>query len=229
MRYVEENEAAWSAEQLAAAEAQIEDQKREWELNRQAAIDAEEARLREEEATADDDEDDQLVYTREPTNEVKRRRGKYNSESSETSALSSSDTDTDSGSGSDIGDDDDDDGPSIEDIDLDDYDDDEIKPRVQFSSSVPSRKTRSRGRVDINLWRLDEESAALKANKRRSTHDGGKVCVNGKLRRDSSDIDVLNVDSNDGTPPVKTTRSGRRVKDNVGHPSPSLPPRLRST
>lgn len=226
MRYVEENEAAWSAEQLAAAEAQIEEQKREWELNRQAAIDAEEARLREEDEVEKhaDDDDDELVYTREPTNEVKRKRGKCSESSDDDSALSSSETDTNSGSCSDEGDEGSENQVESEEIDLDDDDDDDeaVEPRVQLSSSAPARKTRSGGRVDINLWTLDEESAALKATKRT-----GKA-VNGK-RRDSSDVDVLNVD--EWTPPVKTTRSGRRTNraDNVALSSPSLTPRLRST
>lgn len=38
MKFIEETEAAWSAEQLAAAEAEIEQQKREWEEERLAAL-----------------------------------------------------------------------------------------------------------------------------------------------------------------------------------------------
>lgn len=38
MKFMEENDAAWSKEQLAAAEAEIEQQKKEWEAGRLAAL-----------------------------------------------------------------------------------------------------------------------------------------------------------------------------------------------
>lgn len=54
MRFIEQTEAAWSAEQLAAAEREIEEQKREWEQNRLAAMrDEQERRAREMEEEAD--------------------------------------------------------------------------------------------------------------------------------------------------------------------------------
>lgn len=44
MKFIETTESAWSAEQLAAAEREIENQKREWEQNRLAAMKEEEER-----------------------------------------------------------------------------------------------------------------------------------------------------------------------------------------
>ena len=41
MKFMEENDAAWSKEQLAAAEAEIEQQKKEWEAGRLAALQGE--------------------------------------------------------------------------------------------------------------------------------------------------------------------------------------------
>lgn len=67
LRYVEESEAAWSAQQLAAVEAEIESQKREWEEKRIAA-------LRQEEETRRQNmrkDDDVLTFSREDsTNQV---------------------------------------------------------------------------------------------------------------------------------------------------------------
>lgn len=60
MRFVEETGGSWTAEQLRAAEAEIEQQKREWEANRLAAIKKEE----EDEKRAAD-EDEMLTYSRE--------------------------------------------------------------------------------------------------------------------------------------------------------------------
>ncbi|XP_054090786.1 helicase domino isoform X1 [Zeugodacus cucurbitae] len=48
MRFVEETGAAWTAEQLRAAEEEIEAQKREWEANRLAALQKEEEMLKKE-------------------------------------------------------------------------------------------------------------------------------------------------------------------------------------
>lgn len=74
MRFVEETEAQWSAEQLAAAERQIEDQKREWEENRLAAL-----RQEEERRTKQQEEDNEmLTFSREDaTNQVGNRRNKH--------------------------------------------------------------------------------------------------------------------------------------------------------
>lgn len=60
MRFVEETGGSWTAEQLRAAEAEIEQQKREWEANRLAAIKKEE-----EEQKRAADEDEMLTYSRE--------------------------------------------------------------------------------------------------------------------------------------------------------------------
>ncbi|XP_050324374.1 helicase domino isoform X1 [Bactrocera neohumeralis] len=59
MRFVEETGAAWTAEQLRAAEEEIEAQKREWEANRLAALQKEEEMLKKE-AEADE----MLTYNR---------------------------------------------------------------------------------------------------------------------------------------------------------------------
>uniref|UniRef100_A0A1B0DPQ2 Uncharacterized protein n=1 Tax=Phlebotomus papatasi TaxID=29031 RepID=A0A1B0DPQ2_PHLPP len=67
MRFVEETGGAWTAEQLKAAEAEIEQQKREWEANRQAALLKEE-----EEAKQADEEDIMLTYSSDDAkNQVK--------------------------------------------------------------------------------------------------------------------------------------------------------------
>uniref|UniRef100_A0A7G3AY70 Putative snf2 family dna-dependent atpase n=1 Tax=Lutzomyia longipalpis TaxID=7200 RepID=A0A7G3AY70_LUTLO len=67
MRFVEETGGAWTAEQLKAAEAEIEQQKREWEANRQAALLKEEEELKQAE-----EEDIMLTYSSEDAkNQVK--------------------------------------------------------------------------------------------------------------------------------------------------------------
>ncbi|XP_031350088.1 helicase domino isoform X4 [Photinus pyralis] len=67
MRFIEETEAAWSAEQLAAAEREIDEQKREWEQNRLAALKEEEERR----ARELEEENDMLTYSREDaTNQI---------------------------------------------------------------------------------------------------------------------------------------------------------------
>ncbi|XP_039292114.1 helicase domino isoform X2 [Nilaparvata lugens] len=63
MRFIEETDSAWSAEQLAAAEAEIELQKREWEKNRLAALRGEQ---REETSPADD----MITYTGDNARQV---------------------------------------------------------------------------------------------------------------------------------------------------------------
>lgn len=60
MRFVEETGGSWTAEQLRAAEAEIEQQKREWEANRLATLKKEE----EDEKRAAE-EDEMLTYSRE--------------------------------------------------------------------------------------------------------------------------------------------------------------------
>lgn len=68
MRFVEETEAAWSAEQLAAAEREIEKQKREWEENRLAALRKEEERRK----NSLEEEQEMLTFSREDsTNQVR--------------------------------------------------------------------------------------------------------------------------------------------------------------
>lgn len=73
MKFIEETESAWSAEQLAAAAREIEDQKREWEQNRLAAMREEEERR----ARELDEDADMLTYTREDaTNQVSTKTKK---------------------------------------------------------------------------------------------------------------------------------------------------------
>lgn len=61
MRFVEETGGSWTAEQLRAAEAEIEQQKREWEANRLAAL----RKAEEDEKRAQAEENDLLTYSRE--------------------------------------------------------------------------------------------------------------------------------------------------------------------
>lgn len=75
MRFIEETEAAWSAEQLAAAEREIEEQKREWEQNRLAAMREEEERR----AKELEEENELLTFSREDaTNQVSTNTKKVN-------------------------------------------------------------------------------------------------------------------------------------------------------
>lgn len=69
MRFIEETETMFSAEQLAAAEREIEEQKREWEENRLAAMREEEKRR----AREMEEESDLLTFSREDaTNQVSK-------------------------------------------------------------------------------------------------------------------------------------------------------------
>lgn len=75
MRFIEETEAAWSAEQLAAAEREIEERKLEWERNRLAAIKEEEERR----ARELEEENELLTFSREDaTNQVSTKSKKVN-------------------------------------------------------------------------------------------------------------------------------------------------------
>ncbi|XP_037816114.1 helicase domino isoform X2 [Lucilia sericata] len=66
MRFVEETGAAWTAEQLRAAEAELEAQKREWEANRLAALQKEAELLKQEESA-----EEPLTYSRkDATNQI---------------------------------------------------------------------------------------------------------------------------------------------------------------
>lgn len=61
MRFVEETGGSWTAEQLRAAEAEIEQQKREWEANRLATL----KKAEEDAKRAAEEENDMLTYSRE--------------------------------------------------------------------------------------------------------------------------------------------------------------------
>lgn len=74
MRFVEATGGAWTAEQLRAAEAEIEAQKREWEANRLVALQKEEEMLK-----AEVDADEMLTYSRKDAkNQVNNRSNKNN-------------------------------------------------------------------------------------------------------------------------------------------------------
>jgi len=62
MRFIEETEAAWSAEQMAAAEAELEQQKREWEEGRLAVL---RLQQQQEQQQSEDAAEDLLTYARE--------------------------------------------------------------------------------------------------------------------------------------------------------------------
>ncbi|XP_063239094.1 helicase domino [Bacillus rossius redtenbacheri] len=165
MRFVEQTEAAWSAEQLAAAEAEIEQQKRDWEAGRLQALRQEEERL----AAADEDDDqrNRITYSHvDAHNQVnttpsRRGRGKAGqhrpprpeslSSSSSSSSSSSEDSSGESvstsrsesgGSGS---------GTESERK----FAIRGARQRVLNNHGPDSPRTRSRGSVSINLWTLD--------------------------------------------------------------------------
>lgn len=72
MRFVEETGAAWTAEQLRAAEEELEAQKREWEANRLAALQKEEEMLKQEMIA-----DEILTYSRKDANNQVNRKQEY--------------------------------------------------------------------------------------------------------------------------------------------------------
>ncbi|KAK9881705.1 hypothetical protein WA026_017223 [Henosepilachna vigintioctopunctata] len=75
MNFIEQTESAWSAEQLAAAERQIEEQKLEWEQNRLAAMKEEEERR----ARELEEENELLTFSRDDaTNQVSTKSKKLN-------------------------------------------------------------------------------------------------------------------------------------------------------
>lgn len=76
MRFVEETGGSWTAEQLRAAEAEIEQQKREWEANRLAAL----KKAEEDAKRAADEENEMLTYSRQDAqNQVNNRTNKRRS------------------------------------------------------------------------------------------------------------------------------------------------------
>ena len=107
MKFVEDTESAWSAEQLAAAEAEIEQQKKEWELGRLAALRDEES---EKKRKADEENEDLITYA--GTDARNQVYNKSNLESGQNALV------------------------------------DGVDPN--------SPRTRSHGRVSIDLWTLDE-------------------------------------------------------------------------
>lgn len=70
MRFVEETGGSWTAEQLRAAEAEIEQQKREWEANRLAAL----RKAEDDERRAQEEENEVLTFSREDAkNQVNKK------------------------------------------------------------------------------------------------------------------------------------------------------------
>nr|CAD7201269.1 unnamed protein product [Timema douglasi] len=147
MRFMEETEATWSAEQLAAAEAEIEQQKHEWEMGRLRALQDEEERR----ARLTDEDDVLLTFSSEDAHNqvntgsgrarrMRRRHSRADSTTSE-DKLSSTEEEEDSSSSEEL-----------------------RKARLGISKlpllnnhTTPrqSPRTRSRGSVRINLWRLE--------------------------------------------------------------------------
>lgn len=73
MRFVEETGGSWTAEQLRAAEAEIEQQKREWESNRLATL----KKAEEDAKRAAEEENEMLTYSREDAqNQVNKKSSK---------------------------------------------------------------------------------------------------------------------------------------------------------
>lgn len=222
MRFVEENEAAWSAEQLAAAEAQIEQQKREWELGRLQALKAEEERRMQEEEL----DEDLLTYSREDStnqvNDFKNKKSKSRRKKSQCSEseADSDDTDTtvDTLTEEDDGDDNDED-------DLDGNDSDfERSYKIRRNSikndscnstesvvNNSSRKTRSRGSVDINLWTLDENPILPGVKPVRNSNFSKEAKL---LKRPALKLTKLNGEANEikSKRRVLSTRSSKFVK-----------------
>ena len=169
MTFLEQTD-SWSAKQLAEAEAEIERQKRDWEMNRQANAREEEQRRR----SLLDDPEPMLTYSREDaSNQVnsgnkrsrrlclarKRRAGLLEAhkaklrrkrlrvegrpeglgkrKSGEEGSASDSDAASDGA---------------------------KVRQRNHVAKKEPSPRTRSRGTVSINLWRLDRGAAPGEAS-----------------------------------------------------------------
>lgn len=87
MKFVEDTEAVWSAEQLAAAEAEIEQQKREWELGRLQVLKEEAGHH----TQVTDDDEQLLTFSHEDAhNQVNNSTGPNNSDESKRSVVGSS-------------------------------------------------------------------------------------------------------------------------------------------
>ncbi|GLH07367.1 Uncharacterized protein GBIM_12836 [Gryllus bimaculatus] len=177
MKFVEETDSAWSAEQLAAAEAEIEQQKREWELGRLQALKEEEERR----SRLEDDDDQLLTFSREdsqnqvvsnaggPKREGRRGgRGRGRGRGGRgarihVEKLHSSGSDSENTSATEVmslNSEESDAGSEYTGVDSDS----DLKSNGHFPRTVPnnhhivnsnSPRTRSRGTVSINLWTLD--------------------------------------------------------------------------
>lgn len=217
MRFVEENEAAWSAEQLAAAEAQIEQQKREWELGRLQALKAEEERRMQEEEL----DEDLLTYSREDStnqvNDFKNKKSKLKRKKSQCSESEGSSNETDTTVDTLTEEDEDDE-------DVDDDSDFERSHKIRRNSikndscsttenvvNNSSRKTRSGGSVDINLWTLDENPIlpGVKPVRNSNFLKDGKT-----IKKPILKLSKINGEANDAKPKrrILTARSGAAVK-----------------
>lgn len=87
MKFVEDTEAVWSAEQLAAAEAEIEQQKREWELGRLQVLKEEAGHH----TRVTDDDEQLLTFSHEDAhNQVNNSTGPSNSDEGKRSVVGSS-------------------------------------------------------------------------------------------------------------------------------------------
>lgn len=178
MTFVEETD-SWSAKQLAEAEAEIERQKKDWEMNRLAAVREEEERRQ---RLADDEP--MLTYSREDANTQVNSTKKMGVRGKRLSVgkrmqLSAKSSRCNSRTNSIDGIEDEDRKEKIEDrkeivrrkkrIDKDEHRDDDGEsihsndshdmPLNNHNADPTSPRTRSRGSVSINLWTLDRSAS----------------------------------------------------------------------
>ncbi|KAK9504643.1 hypothetical protein O3M35_010930 [Rhynocoris fuscipes] len=142
MRFMEETETVWSAENFAAAEAEIEQQKREWEQGRLAAL-----RLQEEQAKQErlqsliDINDDTITYSgSDARNQVNNNSTKPSTSSSISTTTSNSSSSTSKINNNDSN-----------------SNNNSYNSITSHSSTIESTpRTRSHGRLSIDLWTLDD-------------------------------------------------------------------------
>jgi hypothetical protein len=175
---VEESESAWTAEQFAAAEAEIEHQKREWEMGRLRALQEQQREQEEEEELkqAENQSSNLLTYSgRDAHSQVntagrgrgrpsKTQRGRNVARGVKQKLSAATDkvqeNGVDSSSDSESGKEEED--QSIEEEEEEESSDDSDSESSSDASESPnncvdpnSPRTRSRGTVKINLWTLD--------------------------------------------------------------------------
>ena len=143
MKFLEESDEGLIAEAERLA-AEIEQQKKEWEMGRIQAMREEEDRLRQEES------DEMLVYSSSDSRNQVSSSSKDSDEDNSSSVSDSSDDESDDDSSSE-GDEEHSKMNNVE--------------RSRKKTSENSPRTRSRGHVSINLWTLDENPLPACRNK----------------------------------------------------------------